>query len=207
MIPTCLTVSRTKTTGFSLVEALICSAIMMMLMGAILAALVASRERGERNSALILMEEEALNALSLMVSDLAETHVRSVWTPDEHLLVFPLPRDLGWNFLVEPDGSLRWSVLLAYRGVDRDGTPYLLRQMVDVADSVQDPIFPEDLSPLPDQAFLNGSTTNRKLMARGFQSLQVAREDDLIRLRLEVETSHKERRFGLVLSSAVMPRN
>ena len=180
---------------------------MMLLLGATLSAMVANRDRGERNSALILMEEEAVNALSSLISDLAETHVRSVWAPDSTLTVFPMPRDLGWNFLVEPDGRLRWSVLVAYRTKVHNGVPYIMRQVVDVSDSVHRPIIPDELTPLPDQSFLDGFPANRKLMARGFQSLDLVREDRLIKVSLEVETKHRERSYGLVLSSAVMPRN
>jgi hypothetical protein len=193
--------------GVSIIETLVCSAIMALLFGSTLMALVASKERAARSSDQIEMEEEAIKAMSLLSEELAESNFGCIYAPSEQLLVFPLPRSLAGAYTVEPSGELRWSTLVSFRGVTRDGRSHLIRQIADVTDAVGAPIDPEFLTPLPDAAFFAAQSTPERAMARGFRRLGVTPADGSVGPELEVELVSGRRTIGLELRSSVWPRN
>ncbi len=193
--------------GVSVVELLVCSAIMALLFASTLMALVAGKERAARSSAQIEMEEEAIKAMSLLSEELSESNFGCVWAPSDQFLVFPLPRTLSGAYTVEPTGELRWSILVSYRRATRYGRDYLIRQPADVADKVDAPIDPQLMTPVPDAAFFSSQPTPERLLARGFQRLAVTPADGSVGLELEVELVSGQRTIGLELRSAVWPRN
>jgi hypothetical protein len=186
---------------------LVCSAIMALLFGSTLMALVAGKERAARSSDQIEMEEGAIKAMSLLSEELTETNFGCVYAPSEQFLVFPLPRNLAGAYTVEPSGELRWSTLVSFRGVTRDGRNHLIRQVADVADEIGAPIDPEFLTPIPDAAFFAAQTTPERAMARGFRRLTVTPADGSVGLELEVELISGRRTIGLELRGSAWPRN
>lgn len=198
---------ESKTRGISIVEILICSAIMALLFGSTLVALVAGKERAARSSDQIEMEEEAITAMSLLSEDLGESHFGCVYSPNDQFLVFPQARNLAGTFTVETSGELVWGTLVSYRQLDVDGRSHLVRRVADVADEVGAPIDPEFFTPTPDAAFFNGLTTPQREMARGFERLTVTPDEGSIGLELELELVSGRRTIGIVLGSSVWPRN
>lgn len=192
----------------SLAEVLISSALMLLLLGSTMAALVAGKDRAARSSTQVLMEEEALSALTFVTTDLSETNLAAVHVPSDQFVVFPLPRNAVGKFTVEPDGKLRWSTLIAYRAETINGEPHLIRQIADVADSVDEPMDPKFMTaPVPDAAYFARLSSPKRETARGFQRLEVVPDGRALKLALEVSSQIGNRTLGLVLRSTVMPRN
>lgn len=191
----------------SVVEILISSTLMLLLLGSTLAALVAGKERAARSAEQGLMEEEAIAAISQVTTDLSETNLIAINAPTDQFLVMPLPRNVTGRFMVEPNGKLRWSTLVAYRPTRIDDRVHLLRQIADLPDSVGQAMDTKHMTPTPDVAFFTGLRSPTREVARGFERLEVTEESEGVKVALEVSSQWKQRKIGLVLQSFVKPRN
>lgn len=181
--------------------------LILFLTGSVALVLRLSRERMERMETQLRLEESGTIAMSMLVRDLAESRQSSVLSVDDQLLVFPVPRDLAGQFLVEPDGRLRWSILVGYRKYEPEGRSYLIRQVADIDDSVEGPPEPQTMSPIPDPAYWETQGSRTRKVAEGFQSLKFSNDGKKSILELYLSLENHNRQYGLHLKSGVYPRN
>jgi hypothetical protein len=196
---------------------MVASSLMLMLMGLLMTAFNAVRLQFARTEAQLALDVEATTALSRLGADLAETRAAMVFSPNDQLLAFPLPRNAQGALTIEPTGELRWGVLVAYRALEVDGTTQLVRQVSDVTDSVGRPQEVSQLSPLPDLAWWNAEPGVRRKIATGFVSLLVVEDvagpvanpqpTGALNLTLHLRQSAAGRTYGVKLQSSITPRN
>ena len=191
-------------------EVMVSSGVMLLLMGFAVLGLKASGSYLARTETQLALDTTATTALSHICHDLAETNGNSAYFPSDSLLVLPLPRDVDGRFTVEPNGDLRWGVLVGYRKVEVDGVPQLIRQVDDEIEEVGAPPEVRELDDLPDEAWWQARRGPRRAIADGFVSLDVQREPAVktaLVVTLHLRKEAQGRQYGVKLSVRVTPRN
>lgn len=198
-----------KPLGRTLLEVVVASAILLLVTGYMVQIMISSQRRLQRFEKLIEMEEHAIKALSQISVDLTETHPTAIETQGPKFVVFPSARQLSGQFALSPQGELMWSSVIGYRGEGMGTESKLIRQVEAIPVSPGEAPNPLDLTPPLDLAYFEAGSGQKRLMARGFESLTLSSPsaDGVIEVTLHLSVELRRGPQGLRLSNSIKPGN
>ena len=203
-----MTIQRTNKRGFTIVEVLVASALLLVLSGSLLAVVKVTRDRFFRVNTLLEMEENLFLAANFLSEDLGLGNAGAVEVLEDNVISFLHPFDIDGQLLSQNDGSLEWGVGVAYYKEAMGDENLLIRQTESLANPVSQPLKLSSFDPpLGTNFFTSGSGKKRKI-ASGLESLSVSAIDNRrVEFSLELLGLVNGRRHGVQVSQRVFCRN
>lgn len=191
--------------GTTLVELLVCSALLGLLMTGVLAVIVANNQYLRNSEARLEMQREAMQSLSQMTRELAESDRYAV-TVEPDAMVFASPRDLHGKITFDSRGRLQWHKYVCYyRDPNMDGTGVacLVRKVIGLPAPAID-VPPAPLVPV----VRDNPSLTPKVVAHNVDSFTpVVTPAGPVELTVVVKNQHYGRVHGMEIKTKVFLRN
>lgn len=195
-------------------EAMIASTLSLFLLASLAYIFWARQVHSERIDARVELNEVALTTLGHLKREIAESNFHLVDVSDSDAVIFLSPRTTAGEF-GNVTGGLLFHTVVCYR-LDTSGPePVLLRQQEPLTIPTANPSDPSAMVPARNKAYFETSGLPPRVIARGIASFEATRlsldptdsRAGRTHLSLGLEREVRGRRFGVELTTSVLPKN
>ena len=190
--------------GVTLIEQIICCALVSLLLTVIYEMLAASKRYQDNCEAKIKIQAEVLRSMSFLTRELNESDRFAINAdPGGNTLVFPTPRDTDNRIHFDPEGRLLWQRFVCYDREDVAGVSCLVRRSLNLASPS-----PDVPAPMMPAVLTGDASLDVRVMARHIKEFRPQlTPDGTVEFTVLGKIQFLIHSYGVEMTQKVLPVN